>query len=123
MADICNIDIKATTLNDIPEDILLKIIIFVLINDHSRIPKKLYINRIFLKLIKKYIFILPRNLKEIIKLEIPPHSSYTYIDNSSLRISFTLEEIVISNSVTYIGHRAFSNCTNTLDAQKRSAEF
>mgnify|MGYP001192680595 CR=1 FL=1 len=61
-------------INDIPDVIIIKIIIIALFGN---VPlKSLYINRKFHKLIKKNIYILPPNLKKVVDIQIPKTYSY-----------------------------------------------
>ena len=97
------------TINDLPDENLLSIIIIVLFDNPNMQIKlnRLYINRLFRKLIKENVYILPPNLKKEVGIQIP--IPYSYICNKFAK-NLLLKSVVISDSVTYIGHYAFSWC-------------
>ena len=101
---------QSFTINDIPEECLLIIIKNVLFSDpYIKLSSLLYINKIFLKLIKENIYIISPKLKEKEKIIIPKPYLYIHRYNRFIRYDF-LKSVVIQDSVTYIGSYAFSDC-------------
>ena len=99
---------QSCTINDISEECLLIIIKNVLFSDpYIELESLLYINKIFLKLIKENIYIISPKLKEKEKIIIP--KPYLYISNSFMNNQF-LKSVVIQDSITYIHPGAFRNC-------------